>query len=173
MKIFLILTVSHLFAISAKGQPYQDSGFTHKSEAKNLLINDLKEGKWLEYLDENEKLILDTTKISDTGIVAKYYRLIIYCGGNPCGLVRYYYKYSDGENILFREIPYTNGKMNGVYKEYYPDGLIHREYPYTNGAENGMAKDYWDGGGVKYETKYTNGKEGAKKSYDESGNEIK
>ncbi len=156
MKPFLLLILSLCFAIPAFAQA--DSGFTHKSEAKNKIVNGLKEGKWLEYLDETETVITDTTKITDTGIVAKYYRLTIYKAGKHFGIVRYYYKYSDGEEILFREIPYSEGKINGVYKEYYPTGALHREYPYTNGKENGLAKDYLDSGDVKEETKYLNGK---------------
>lgn len=175
--IFLILSLS--FTCSVIGQvdsihpPRANGGFTSKAEAKNLISNGLKVGKWLEYLDENENVIEDTTKISDTGIVAKYYRLTIYNRGMPEGLVRYYYKYSDGEEMLFREIPHANGKINGVYREYYPSGALHREYPFTDGLENGLAKDYWEDGNVKDETKYTNGKAGATKSYDEDGKEIK
>jgi antitoxin component YwqK of YwqJK toxin-antitoxin module len=172
MKVSFALIVFFCFSITAICQNPTDSGFSSKAEAKNKMVNGLKEAKWVEYLDETENVIVDTTKMSDTGIVAKYYRLTVYKAGKPFGIERYYYVLP-GANILFREIPYTNGKINGVYKEYYPDGLVHREYPYTNGMENGIAKDYWDGGNVKYETKYTNGKEGATKNYDEDGNEMK
>jgi antitoxin component YwqK of YwqJK toxin-antitoxin module len=172
MKNLLIL-MSFFFSINVPAQQvYPDSGFINKAEARNKVVNGLKEGKWLEYLDESENVIADTTKISDTGIAAKYYRLTLYKADKPVGVARQYYLLP-GANILFRETPYTNGKINGVYKEYYPDGLIHREYPYTNGTENGLAKDYWDGGDVKSETKYTNGNAGPNKSYDENGNEIK
>ncbi len=73
--------------------PRPNPGFTCKSEAHNLTSNGLKVGKWLEYLDELENVITDTTKISDTGLVAKYYRLTYYNRGAPEGVVRYYYNY--------------------------------------------------------------------------------
>jgi hypothetical protein len=46
MKPFLILILSLSFTISAIGQ--QDSGFTNKAEAKNEMVNGMKEGKWVE-----------------------------------------------------------------------------------------------------------------------------
>jgi hypothetical protein len=48
MRGFLILIVAVLFSIAGFAQ--QDSGFTNKAEAKNLIVNGLKEGKWIEYM---------------------------------------------------------------------------------------------------------------------------
>jgi antitoxin component YwqK of YwqJK toxin-antitoxin module len=149
----------------------QDSSFIHKSEARNITVNGLKEGKWLEYLDENEKVITDTTTITDTSNVAVYYRLTVYRSGIPNGIVKYYYKFSDGPNpILYREIPYTNGKINGVYKNYFSSGALRSEYPYHNGVINGVEKEYWDADVIKAETPVVNGKiNGLAKFYDENG----
>lgn len=54
MKPLLTLILSLLFTLNALGQQpeYPDSGFTNKKEAKNLMVNSKKEGKWLEYLEE-------------------------------------------------------------------------------------------------------------------------
>jgi len=49
MKAFTILILFFCFALAAIGQSdYPDSGFTNKLEAKNQLVNGLKEGKWVE-----------------------------------------------------------------------------------------------------------------------------
>ena len=37
-----------------------DQGFTNKAEAKNQIINGLKEGKWIEYVDGQDKVTTDT-----------------------------------------------------------------------------------------------------------------
>ena len=44
--LLLSLTVATAFA-----QYPADSGFTKKAEAKNKTENDMKEGKWIEYVD--------------------------------------------------------------------------------------------------------------------------
>ena len=38
----------------------QEQGFTNKAEAKNLMVNGLKEGKWMEYFNDIGKVATDT-----------------------------------------------------------------------------------------------------------------
>ena len=49
MKPFFILIISLSISLIAFGQA-DSLGFTNKAEAKNLMVNGLKEGKWIEYI---------------------------------------------------------------------------------------------------------------------------
>ena len=65
MKHFLIILISISFTLTAFGQPeYPDSGFTDRTEAKNLMANGLKEGKWVEYWDDSNDTITKDTNAS-------------------------------------------------------------------------------------------------------------
>ncbi|HTB30831.1 MAG TPA: hypothetical protein VK808_02330, partial [Bacteroidia bacterium] len=57
---FLIGIIFLFIALGAFGQDYPDSGFTNKAEAKNLMVNGLKEGKWVEYQDMMGNFNTDT-----------------------------------------------------------------------------------------------------------------
>jgi antitoxin component YwqK of YwqJK toxin-antitoxin module len=165
MKTNLTLILCFLFTLSAFAQT--DSSFTDYKEAKNITINGLKEGKWAENIDDNDSVTHD--------INAPYFRLTVYKAGQPTGIVRYYSMLFEGDrHNLYRQIPYSNGKINGLYTEYYfVDGEIRREYPYKNGVENGVARDYWMGGQLKSEVTYVDGKEnGVEKFYNEDGKLI-
>ena len=155
---FIIGILFLSFTINAFGQ--QDSGFTNKAEAKNQMVNGLKEGKW------NERVGEDNEPSNDTG--SHYYRLVIYKAGIPDGLSRQYF--FDG--ILLREVPYKNGVMNGLLKEYYPSGKLRIECPFTNAKINGVFKRYSPDGNYIEETTYTNGAKGTTKHFDIQGNQY-
>ena len=74
-KAFLPL-ICVIFLGSSSGFAQDD--FTNKTEAKNQMTNGLKEGKWLEYLNEAGDFITDTNK-------ATYYQLTVYKAGKPTG----------------------------------------------------------------------------------------
>jgi antitoxin component YwqK of YwqJK toxin-antitoxin module len=182
----ILIILSLCLTLSAFGQTYPDSGFTNKAEAKNLMKHGKKEGKWMEYCNNDGEV---TTNYS------YYYSLRIYRAGKPYGLVRVY----DNDNgKLYRELPYdVHGKENGVEKQYYESGKIEYERPYVNGKRNGMVKKYYESGKLemenqyaddkiigsvkfyyesgklKSEVKYTDDIEGETKNYDETGKEIK
>lgn len=242
---FLIGIVFLLCALNMSAQEYPDSGFTNKAEAKNLTVNGLKEGKWVEYVDSNGDIMSDT-------IGTEYY-LVVYKAGKRYGIAKGYDKkypgklqavipYKDGEKngvekgwdengILFMEVPYTdgkedgvekwysksgklqcqipysNGKVNGVWvsyfdttnsfmnwgessltriempfingkedgieKWYYSNGILFQEIPYINGEINGIAKEYSENGKLESETTYKNNKIKNVKNFDKNGNEIK
>jgi antitoxin component YwqK of YwqJK toxin-antitoxin module len=129
MKPFLIL-LSFIFSISAFAQ--SEIGFANKAEAKNELNKDsLKEGKWIEYLGDDNDVVPDTS--------APFYRLTIYKADEPYGVVKVFFK--SGKLNFY--IPYLYGKINGVQKSYYESGKLWTESPYSKGEENGIEKDYY------------------------------
>ena len=137
-----------------------DSGFTNKAEAKNLTVNGLKEGKWVEYISFNDKLATDSNCLCDS------YRLTIYVGGKPSGIVRQYNITGELSSIVY----YARGKKKGKLKEFYGNGKLSREINYTNDMENGLERRYYENGILKSETPYTNDKEsGIRKTYFENG----
>ncbi|HXP49888.1 MAG TPA: hypothetical protein VN922_08045 [Bacteroidia bacterium] len=172
MKPLLIIFISLSFALTAFGQQpeYPDSGFTNKAEAKNLTINGLKEGKWVDYL-----------KGDGENIYKGSYRLMVYKEGQPYGIMRQYYY----GNNLYLEVPFTNGEWNGVVKEYDWHGKLKSETTYNNGviygttklyeyvgkgkSENVTVKEYDRNGNLLSETTYNNGKVISTKEYNEKG----
>jgi antitoxin component YwqK of YwqJK toxin-antitoxin module len=173
--VFLILYFS--FTLTAIGQTVpdnepkgtfhiamacDDSGFTNKAEAKNLKVNGLKEGKWIEYFNSERKNI-------DNNVGAVYYCLAMYNAGKPCGLQRYYQM-----NGILREItPMNNGKRNGIVKDYYENGKILGTFPFKDGKIEGVVKTYYENGKLKSEETNINDSVVATRSYDKNGNEIK
>ncbi|MGP8216566.1 MAG: hypothetical protein ACLQQ4_13445 [Bacteroidia bacterium] len=94
---YLIIFVSLLFTLTAMGQQgsLSDSGFTNKAEAKNLIVNGLKEGKWIEYYTFETKTLNSNpyklgVHILTTDTNAPYYDLGVYKAGKLNGIVRYY-----------------------------------------------------------------------------------
>lgn len=155
MRGLVVFIVLVLFGNTAIGQ--QDSGFTDKAEAKNLLVNGLKEGKWVEY--ENERGITNETS-------AIFYMLTIYKTGKPFGIVREYFI----SGTLEHETPYKNGKINGIQKWYYQSGKLKEEDTFIKGKENGVLKTYYESGKLESELPFKNGGMiGGGKSYYESG----
>jgi antitoxin component YwqK of YwqJK toxin-antitoxin module len=124
----------------------QDSlGFTNKAEAKNQVVNGLKEGKWVEYVDREGYLTTD----SNTG---PYY-LNVYKAGKHYGISRYYSM--DRKTVI--ETPYNEyGEINGTEKVYDQNGLIWQETPWINNKKNGVEKAYSDNGTPIHETPFTN-----------------
>lgn len=149
--IFLVKVSS-----AQKALPY-DSCFTNKREAKNLMINGLKEGKWLIYQDSNANVISDTN--------APYYVLIVFRAGIP--VVGRGYTRRGSVNF---EVPILNGMDNGLGKWYYDDGKFKAEVIFKNSKKNGVEKNYYESGVLESETPYKNDKQnGVEKDYYESG----
>jgi antitoxin component YwqK of YwqJK toxin-antitoxin module len=186
MKAILIVILFFSFTLNAFGQI--DSGITNKAEAKNLKVNGKKEGKWMEYIDDAEKIAKDSNK-------ARYYHLAVYKSGKLNGFVRDYEKngqlhsiglyINDKENGYFTfydsgrvvlSIPYVNGKVTGVAKFYSLSGdstdLGMFEVPYIDGQRNGVEKAYYKNGKIMWEDTINNGKkQGIDIAYYESGKE--
>jgi antitoxin component YwqK of YwqJK toxin-antitoxin module len=139
-------------------------GFTNKTEAKNIMLNGLKEGKWIEYLTVND----NGTLMADSSS-ASFYRLTIYKAGKPCGVVKEY----TIKGVLLSETPYSWGKRNGVSKEYCSrNGNLLYEDIYNNGR-HAMTKFYNENGKLQCVTTYYVNKEFKTESFDEKGNAVK
>lgn len=181
MKTLLFLIF--LSYISTATFAQQDSGFTNKAEATNLMVNGIKDGKWIEYEDENGNY---TRKESSV-----FYELTIYSAGKSTGIARRYYNNGvlesespykngkiDGTSKIYlsgkvvREIPYKDGKIDGLARYYYDTGILSAETPYTNGKINGTEKLYSEKGKLIRETTYKHGNVKKKKFYDENGNVL-
>ena len=145
-KFLIIITLILAFSCIINSVIAQGNGFTNKDEAKNEYKDSMKEGKWIEYLNLQMK---NTTKDS-----ASYFRLVIYNGGEENGIVRYY---RIKDESLEEERPYTDGKINGMVKGYYPSGELFLEDPYSNGQREGMEKTYYENGKIISETSFYNG----------------
>ena len=161
MKATFILILS-LFTLSVLGQNYPDSGFRNKAEAKNLMVNGKKDGKWFEYhLRRYEGIFTD----GDT--TRRYYTLTVFKGGDRYGIERWYYI----SGKLEGEIPFKDGEENGIMKCYYENGNLHSEIPYTKGLRNGFQKVYYENGKIKWECMYVNNEpNGVETDYYEDGN---
>jgi antitoxin component YwqK of YwqJK toxin-antitoxin module len=156
MKYSLITILLCCFTLTVMGQA--DSGFTNKTEAKNLKGNGLKEGKWVEYYDSTYK--------PTTNPKGSSYILAVYRADKHWGIVRTY----DKSGTLISATPFTNDKINGVAKMYFKSGIVADEMPYTDNIQNGIEKDYYPSGKLQKETPYVNGKvNGVSKGYYEDG----
>jgi antitoxin component YwqK of YwqJK toxin-antitoxin module len=170
MKHILILILSLCVACSK----IIEQGFTNKAEAKNLMVNGKREGKWIVYEADMPDSVGDGVTYLSTHVVpkdsnAEYYSLIIYKNGKPDGIKRRYYM----SGKLQSECKYIKGKINDTTKMYYESGGLSAIMPIKNDNKNGVEKWYYENGKLKQETTYINGKEGGTKHYDENGNEIK
>lgn len=64
---------------------------------------------------------------------------------------------------------YLNGKMEGEFQSYYPDGKIMLKAIYKNGLLDGSSYYYFPDGKVQKETKYERNKIIFVKEYDKNG----
>jgi antitoxin component YwqK of YwqJK toxin-antitoxin module len=156
MKHFIILLLFFFFACNAADNR-NEQGFTNKAEAKNQMVNGLKEGKWVEHMDTNYDIVPDTN--------APNYALTIYKAGKAFGISRGYYK----SGKLLSETPYVDGKINGLEKGYYENGSLMYESPMINGKTNGVYKEYYLNGKLEMEGLYSNDSLHIIKDYNENG----
>jgi antitoxin component YwqK of YwqJK toxin-antitoxin module len=162
MKYFTFLILFFCFAINAIGQiDYPDSGFTNKAEAKNLMVNGVKEGKWVEFTDDEAETIRDTN--------ASFYNLIVYRHGVPYGPIKVYYKSGELRSL----VPIINGNLNGVERKYYKNGKLYEETYWKDGMLNGSSKIYYENGKLEQEAIYVNDSSLSIKYYDTTGVQFK
>ena len=145
MKPILVLILSLCIACNntmqegsnrkAEAEKPQDSlGFTNKAEAENEMVKGFKEGKWIEYTDDNGNTTTDPN--------APIYILTIYKKDKRVGITRYYNKRGE----LFGIIPYTDGIENGLEKVfYYKTGKIKSQTAYIYGKA-GVTRHYDESG---------------------------
>ncbi|HTB06167.1 MAG TPA: toxin-antitoxin system YwqK family antitoxin [Bacteroidia bacterium] len=167
MRFSIILLLSLAFTFTAFGQDSPDSGFTNKAEAKNLLRDTMKEGKWLEYWESYKfDYKIDTEKSSITTNSTLHYNngdistIDDYKNGlHIHGSWKNSYRYTTDTNAdnYFLTI-YKHGKPSGIVREYSKNGSLVATIPYKNGKKNGMRKSYYENGTISGELPYANGK---------------
>jgi antitoxin component YwqK of YwqJK toxin-antitoxin module len=165
MKKQIVLISSLFFTICVLGQQnIVENDFTNKTEAKNHMVNGMKEGKWMEYVQYDGGWGVITKDTS----VATLYRLTIYKDDKPVGTQRQFYK--DGH--LEAEIFYKDRKQEGLAKQYYESGKVAAETPFENGHINGTVKMYYKNGNLEEEVTFIdNIANGPEKEYYQDGKE--
>ena len=53
---------------------------------------------------------------------------------------------------------YSNGKLNGIQKEFYENGKVKAEYEMKNGLKDGSGKEFYEDGTIAWERNLTGGK---------------
>ena len=85
------------------------------------------------------------------------------------GIIKLYYD----NGALKKDIPYKDGKENGIGKGYYPNGNLESEGNFKDGKLEGLFKGYYENGNIRMEINYKNDKrEGLFKEYYENGDLI-
>lgn len=88
--------------------------------------------------------------------------------GKLDGIYREYYE--NGQLKL--ECTYKDGQLDGISKEYYKNNQLSCEYNFKNGQLDGLCKEYYDSGKIKEEYYCKNGEfEGIYKKYYTNGKE--
>ena len=64
----------------------------------------------------------------------------------------------DTRKRVIRNVPYVNGRIDGILKEYYPNGDIMATIPYQSGMRNGQAFSYNKDGSVYRKVIFKNGR---------------
>jgi len=134
---------------------HPEGGIKEEGYAKN----GSKEGTWLKY-DKEGNLIGITSyldgnisgpdiEMNNRGQVTKKQYFL---DGIPHGV---YGEYKFGRAL--KEVNYTNGKMDGIYQEFYNNGKLQRSITYVNGVMDGPMKYYNEEGEVTLEYTYKDG----------------
>jgi len=154
---YLIFTLVLLLCLTSYAQQVPDTGFANKAEAKNLMVNGEKDGKWIEYLNNSMQDTKDTP--------AFYYRLIEYNAGKPHGIVHEYFGKGEAAGKIRNRIPYADGKKNGVATKYYYIGKCASVCTYKDGKIDGLETDYTNTGKITREINFVDGKKSRQKDY--------
>lgn len=153
-----------LLAVFGRQSNNDSIGFTNKAEAKNLMMNGKKEGKWIEYYIDGTDIDLTTDSTNSV-----FFVLTVYKDGLAIGMRRWYYKSGEINAI----INYKEGRRDGIYKDYYKSGKLKTLDTYIDGRLNGVSKNYYENGKLKDKIVYIDDTVKEWTNYDENGNEIK
>jgi antitoxin component YwqK of YwqJK toxin-antitoxin module len=78
------------------------------------------------------------------------------------------------EIVKAETIEYENGKRQGLYKKWFPNGTLSFEASYDNGLQHGIAKSWWKNGELRSISNYNTGiVNGVQKQWYKSGNIFK
>ncbi|MDX2250541.1 MAG: hypothetical protein SF052_27415 [Bacteroidia bacterium] len=64
----------------------------------------------------------------------------------------------DSDGALKEEIPYQQGVVNGLLKEYYPEGVLKSKCEYVNGLKHGSCSGYYATGQLQISQEWREGK---------------
>ncbi len=116
---------------------YDDSGkvVSKKIISKELYLNDKKEGKSFYYPTDSTVLEVNYSNGTKNGLA---FELV------HDTLITTLYEYKNGFLVFKENINRydKDGKKQGVWKEFYPDGKVKKEMYYIHGILNGMYKEY-------------------------------
>lgn len=80
--------------------------------------------------------------------------------------------YEDG-NLRIEGFESENGRRDGTWRYYYPDGTLWSLGDFSNGLRHGRAVVYYENGQIRYSGQYQNDKEmGEWVFYDTTGKKI-
>ncbi|WP_299837625.1 toxin-antitoxin system YwqK family antitoxin [uncultured Tenacibaculum sp.] len=149
---------------------YKNGDIRYKGEFKNG-----KEVGKFYFFEEGgayPSIIKTFSATSDTAVVKFYNKTRVKTQGKMVGKKRvgkWTYFFSDGKTI-FSEENYTDGKLDGLLKNYYMNGNVTEASEYQNGKQHGSSKIYTEEGKMIEDVIYVNGVlEGEAKYYDLNG----
>ena len=102
----------------------------------STFINGKQYGILNEYYIEDGSIIMNSTFIND----------------EPDGLVTLWFK---GRKTS--EYSFTNGKKNGLYRNWHQNGKLYKEYTYINDKIHGLFRTWYDNGKLQEQVNYING----------------
>ena len=71
------------------------------------------------------------------------------------------------------EVVFSEGRRDGLTREYYPNGALKTDWNYRNGELSGLTMQYYPSGLVKAEANFTAGKRnGLTRTYSEDGDTL-
>ncbi|WP_245945943.1 toxin-antitoxin system YwqK family antitoxin [Flavobacterium magnum] len=134
-------------------RPRYEGTFEHGIETGTFkYFDDTKDGKVIatRTFSENGKVAY-TTLYDRKGFVVSEGKTV---GKLNEGEWKYYQE--ESKDLMTQEF-YTNGKLNGVRKVFFPGGIIAEETTYKDGVRNGSYKKYTEKGAVLEESNFKNG----------------
>ena len=90
-------------------------------------------------------------------------------------MVREYYYNEDADDLFYYtpielERNYKDGKLDGLFKEWYENGQLKEEGNYKDGERDGLQRHWYENGQLKYEGNFKDGKgDGLEKLWYENG----
>ncbi|HTB32307.1 MAG TPA: hypothetical protein VK808_09800 [Bacteroidia bacterium] len=177
MKAFPIFLL--FFLLACNSSPVNMQGFTNRKEAENLMVDGVKDGKWVEYgflfwiirFDTLDYTLIEYKHGSPVGIVREYYMDGKLKGevqydkvGKRIGVARGFYK----NGVMNAENNFMNNQYNGTAKAWYSNGVLDSEATYINGEENGIVRHYHPNGKLESEVTWKDGKKISEKDYPEN-----
>ena len=115
---------------------------------EGILINGAKNGSWITYYPDKEKVIKTLANYVNNELNGVY--LTFSNRGQVETLTTYANGVYDGNFAKFRfgnleeSATYVNGELHGLYKKYYQNRNIQMEAHYKNGKQHGLYR-YFDG----------------------------